>query len=195
MSSEQCSISAVNRVEGLVVRGGAGSVEGAAAYEWSSFSPRGLQTGPHQSARLSTGGWAMPAGSQPRGFRCTVRALSHDRLIDTLTRNETTGPWTHTNTAYPTAHTHPPNTSGPLGPWHPAPGWSQKSDHSRLHSLAHTHKVSPASLFSALSPFICFSQPRQKVDIGLWTREYVFKILPFNNMCTWLRWVRDCGYS
>lgn len=77
----------------------------AAAYEWSSFSPRGLQTGPHQSAKWSTGGWAMPAGRQPRGFRCTELALSHDRLTDTLTRSGPSELQSHINAEETPAHT------------------------------------------------------------------------------------------
>lgn len=85
MSSEQCSISTVNRAEGWQLSGGAGRVQRLMN---GAHSPlRGLQTGPHQSAKWSTGGWAMPAGRQPRGFRCTEHALSHDRLTDTLTRS------------------------------------------------------------------------------------------------------------
>lgn len=77
----------------------------AAAYEWSSFSPRGLQTGPHQSAKRSTGGWAMPASRQPRGFRCTELALSHDRLTDTLTRSGPSELQSHINAEETPAHT------------------------------------------------------------------------------------------
>lgn len=47
----------------------------------------------------------MPASRQPRGFRCTELALSHDRLTDTLTRSGPSELQSHINAEETPAHT------------------------------------------------------------------------------------------